>query len=311
MELNKKDKKLLYELSLNSRISVRELSRKLKLPKSTVNYRIQKLIQKGIISGFRTYYDFGKLGLLDFVLKLKFQNLDAEKEAEITSYLLKNRHVMWLGSSYGKWELMIELGAENIDEIFSFLSGFNRKYNKYILKKELLQSISESFFGFKNDEVKNPKVINLDFIGREAKLDKTDKKIVEYLIKKPDYNLYELAEEISISLNNARKRIKNMIDNKVILGYSAQIDISKLNLGWYIIGIVAKDSSNERKLIEFLKNHPNVLYFYKYLGEIDYEIGLCIKDSKELEKIIREIKIRFPEMIQDYEFYIMTNYIKK
>ena len=53
-ELNLLDKKILYELDLNSRIPISTLAKNVRTSKETVNFRIKRLIKNGYIKGFVT-----------------------------------------------------------------------------------------------------------------------------------------------------------------------------------------------------------------------------------------------------------------
>jgi len=74
IKLDLKDKKLLYQLDINSRQSYKEIGKKIGLSKDAVSYRIKQLQEEGIIRQFHTVIDVGKLGLISFRLYLKFQN---------------------------------------------------------------------------------------------------------------------------------------------------------------------------------------------------------------------------------------------
>lgn len=56
------DKKILYELDINSRITLSALSKKIKLPKATTNYRLSRLIKKEYIKSFHPLIDASRLG---------------------------------------------------------------------------------------------------------------------------------------------------------------------------------------------------------------------------------------------------------
>ena len=306
MRLDTRDKKLIQELLLDSRQSTRELGKKLHISKSAVNYRIKKLIKNKVMLGFRTYINYSKLNTSLFAVYLKFENITKETEFEIIKYLLTNKKVTWLGNSYGNWEIIFEFKTENQIELISFLSEFYKNFSQYIKKKELVQYISEDVFGFKFFKTNKLKPIHLDFLGKQEKLDKLDKKIIDYLEKKPDYLLHALALKLNVSLDTARKRIKKLIKNKTIAGFSAQINFDSLNWSWYIFQVSFNKYFQESEFLNFLKLHPNTYYAIKYLGKWDYEIGLYISDSKELEKFIFELKSKFPELIKDYEFSLIT-----
>lgn len=308
MQLDNKDKTLVYELGLNSRQSIRELAKKTKLSKSTVNYRIQRLIDNKIITGFKTYFNYSKIGIASFALYLKFQNTTKEIENKIINYFSSNESVTWLGSSYGNWELIIEFTVQDFLTLSNFLSEFYKTYNHYIYKKELAQYISQDMFSYKFlPDITEPKSLHIDFVGEKTELDEIDKKIITYIIKNPRYNLYKIAIHLSLSIDLVRQRIKKLVKNKIIAGYSIQLDFNALNMGWYILQLTMKDSTQEETFIEFIQKHPNTYYLIKYSGKWDYEIGLYIKDSKELENFISELKSNFSEQIKYYEFSLITN----
>ena len=59
-----KNKKILGELVLNSRIPINRLAKKVGLSREVVTYRINQLKEKGIITGFHAVIDEEKLGYL-------------------------------------------------------------------------------------------------------------------------------------------------------------------------------------------------------------------------------------------------------
>ena len=56
-EFDLKDKRLLYELDCNSRQTIQQLAKKIGLSKDAVKYRMNKLINEGIIKSCGTLND--------------------------------------------------------------------------------------------------------------------------------------------------------------------------------------------------------------------------------------------------------------
>ena len=61
MKLDLKDKKILYELDLNSRATLNEIAKKVGLSKQVVDYRLKNLIKNNVINRFYTAINFSKL----------------------------------------------------------------------------------------------------------------------------------------------------------------------------------------------------------------------------------------------------------
>ncbi|MBU4242067.1 MAG: winged helix-turn-helix transcriptional regulator [Nanoarchaeota archaeon] len=60
MKLDFKDKKILYNLDLNSRATLNEIAKKVKLSKQVVDYRLKNLLKNKIIKEFYTVINFSK-----------------------------------------------------------------------------------------------------------------------------------------------------------------------------------------------------------------------------------------------------------
>lgn len=91
--LDGKDREILFELDLNSRISINKLAKKVKLNSGTVNYRIKKLEEKKIISGYYSVIDASLIGFEQFRVYLKYQYINPEKEEELLNYLNENEMI--------------------------------------------------------------------------------------------------------------------------------------------------------------------------------------------------------------------------
>ena len=80
------DKKIMFEIDKNSRRSINEISKILKLKKDTVAYRIKQLEDNKIIQGYYTVIDYSKLGYILLRYYVKFQNTTLELEEEIINH---------------------------------------------------------------------------------------------------------------------------------------------------------------------------------------------------------------------------------
>ena len=64
VKIDSKDKKILSLLSLNARIPLTQISKKVSLSRDAVNYRITNLEKSGTIQGYRVVVDMSKLVIL-------------------------------------------------------------------------------------------------------------------------------------------------------------------------------------------------------------------------------------------------------
>src|SRR3989338_9401358 len=89
------DRKLIAELDKNCRISNTQLAKKLRKSREVVAYRVQKLEERGIITGFISSINPTKFGQFMFKVYLKLENLPSERE-RFYAVLEQNKDIYWL-----------------------------------------------------------------------------------------------------------------------------------------------------------------------------------------------------------------------
>ena len=130
--LDQKDREILSLLSENSRLPVSILSRKLRIGKDTLWYRLQRLIDSKIIEAFVTEIDEGALGYKRHLIYLAFQDVDQTQEEEIISFIVTFPFVSWTTTSTGKWSVILDFLAHDINDIESFLDQLRHRFGPCI-----------------------------------------------------------------------------------------------------------------------------------------------------------------------------------
>src|SRR5271157_1625973 len=113
MDVDSKDKKILYELEYNARKPFSEIARNVKIPKQVVGYRIKKMTENGVIRGFRALVDTHRLGYFSYRIYIRFQNVTPENENALFRKLSNWKNVLWIIAITGRWDLEIVLVARN------------------------------------------------------------------------------------------------------------------------------------------------------------------------------------------------------
>ena len=137
LELDLNDWKTLNQLDMDSKQSDAEIGKKTRISKQVVNYRIKKLIEKGIITGFYPHINLAKLGYGAHKIYLRFKSLSGAQEKEIWGYLEKQPNIVWVISCSGRWDLIFAIVSKNIEEFNQILTGFMNKYSKNIAERSI------------------------------------------------------------------------------------------------------------------------------------------------------------------------------
>lgn len=126
-EIDEKDMKILDIIQKNSNISLKELSRQLSSPITTVYSRIKRLEKLGVIKGYRAILDANKLGLgtTAFILaSFKYKIVEKGRtvsQREIAKRIANLPGVQEVHIISGDWDILIKVKAKDVNEMGKFV----------------------------------------------------------------------------------------------------------------------------------------------------------------------------------------------
>ncbi len=310
MDLDKKDRRLMYELSTNSRMPLTALSKKLVCSKELAHYRFEKLRNDGAFSFFSTIINPAKFGYKIYPLYIKFAGLNKSKEKEVISFFNDNKNIIWAGALLGEWDFAIEICSKGLEELRRIWSVIFNKYSAIIQKYELLISLEESIFGYKqffNPETGSEITVNL-CEKEDEKIKRKDIELLLALANDSRLSLSDVSRRTGQSVDRVKDRFRWLQDSNVINGFTVWIDLSKFDYTWCIL--LLKLNRKSENLSLFLKRHPQVHYLVDFIGKWDMEIALNIRQGYEIKEFIKSLFEEFPGVIKDYTFSLVTKEFK-
>ena len=306
------DRKILKILLSNSRESVTSMSKKIGLGRENVDYRLKRLISTGFIKDFITEFNEKTLLIKHHILFAQLIRLRPDDEKDILEYLKQHRYISWIGTAAGKWTLIFDIYLTEIIELHQIVNELLLKLGKHVEEYSLLELESGEYFFEKYLEEKSISIIKKRKKLPTKSLDLIDYKILYLLNKNSRINYVELSEKIGLTANGIKKRIKDLEKEDFIRKYSITLDFKKFGYEWY--GIQLKLTKFDQETInhiqQFFRNHPKVIFYYKYIGPWDYDIGFIAKNSTELRELINELRAKFPEELKLIDVFITLDEIK-
>ena len=300
------DRKILYELDLNARITTTKIGKKIRKSKQFVDYRIKKLEEAKIIRGYITVIDYAKLGYLSMRVYFKFQNLSPQKQEEIEEALTKDTRVWWLVTLEGVWDVGYAVAVKNVLDFYEYWDIIMKKYQKYIQKRSVV--IYTNIKQYAKSYLLNKENITKGTIVGASKQEKTlkqfDLQLLKIISDKGNIALIELAKKLKTSPIVIRSHLKELQELGIIQGYRALIDVSFLGYRYYKSYINFIDTVKINEFEAFCLKHQNILNTNRTIGGKDFEIELQAKSFEEFEKIMNKLRSTFPGMINDFEFVI-------
>nr|MBA4405443.1 hypothetical protein [Nanoarchaeum sp.] len=303
MQLDLKDKKILYQLDLDSRSSANKIAKTVGLSKDAVNYRINNLIKNGIIKNFYTVLNTPQLGFMHFNTLFRFRTISKEIKKKFIDYCINNKRVIWCVSCYGSWDFGVSFLAKNLEDYNLFIQDVLNNFGEEIHEKVVSLIVDSPTYS--RDYLIN-KTAGKEFVYKTSgdnKIDETENKILKLISQNANLNVVQIASKLDLSVDVVRYRINQLIEKNIIQGFRINIDTEKIGYLYYKLLFTLKDLSHDREVQfkEYSKRNPNIIQFIKYIGKWEIQLELEVESESDLFKIIEEIRNNFGDIIQTYE----------
>lgn len=304
-----KDKKILYQLDVNSRQPNSEIAKKVGLSKQVVGFRVKRLVDEEVINVFYSVIDISKLGFTVHKNFLRLKNLDSRKEKGLLDFLKNHPDIVWVASCDGKYDLAFGTWARDMAFLDKTITELNKKFGEYISEREIATIIRGEYFtrdyfitNKENKENKEHRESFFESVPAPIKIDEHDWNILVQIASNSRKTCVDLAREIKLSPDAIADRIKRLEKSGVLKHYNIVLNESKYSYLHYKILIGFRNISEQKEKLfrDYCKANPNVVYIVKALGSWDTEIDIEVETPEKLREIIMEVKTKFSEIIRDY-----------
>ncbi|MFA4960164.1 MAG: Lrp/AsnC family transcriptional regulator [Candidatus Pacearchaeota archaeon] len=302
-KLDKKNKKILHYLDIDSRQSLSQLAKRVGLSKQVIDYRIKEMLKEKVILNFYSVINFSKLGYTHYKLYFKFQNVNPINEEKIIHHWVSCKNSVWVALCRGIWDLAVSIISKDTNELGGIIDDFTNKFSKFILEKNILITQISPVFT-KNYLIDEKEKKEFVYIKKNEKyeLDEDEIKILSILSTNARISIIELMEKTGLSRDVISYRLKKLKEEEILSQFRVNIDLN--NIGYRLYKIILRlknlSSGKEEEIKSFVKGNLNGVQFLKVLGNWDIELEFEIQNEEELHKILQEIRSEFSDIIRDY-----------
>lgn len=116
--LDSKDERILEELLQDGRKSVVEVAESLDLPRATVQERLKRLVESGIIKRFAAIPDYSKIGkqVMAYIF-VTFSNEGGLSQRKLAEEISRIPGVYEVSVISGEWDMLLKVRASSVEEI--------------------------------------------------------------------------------------------------------------------------------------------------------------------------------------------------
>ncbi|MFA5173670.1 MAG: Lrp/AsnC family transcriptional regulator [Candidatus Pacearchaeota archaeon] len=302
-ELDLKDRKILYELEQDSRQSLNEIAKKVRLKKETVFHRIKNLEKQGIIKKYLLEINSYKMGYEFYSILLRYKDTTPNIEEKIYNFLKNNKNVGWLTKCEGAWDINLTVITKGNLKLKDFLDELITKFGDYISDKQIFTTTELTYFkrGFWLDKP-HTKTITTG-TSDIAEIKEADYKLIRILSNDARKPLVDIGNILKTDAKNVAYKIKKYEKEGIIQGSKILVDFTKIGYKFYKTYFSLKNTNEEKikKLFEFLQNSKNIIWATKMIGSYDLSIEMEVKDTEEFRKILDNLKLNFSDIINKHE----------
>ncbi len=311
IDLSKKDRKILWELDRDARQTAAQIAKKTRLSQQVVDYRIKRMEEQGIISGYHTIINFSKFGFMYCRILLKLRNADEKKVEEMFHTLKNMEKTVWISRNHGCWDFATVFMVKTIPELNEQFKEIMYQYGHYIEDKMI--SIAVKFFNFKSKFLlEDSHIVNIPYTvsgldTTEAELNEKDIELIQAISKNSRIKLIELSEKTKIPLQTLRSRIRKLEEQNIIQEYRPSINFHKLGLLHYHVFLKLDNlnKKNESIITHYLINNHMTIYTTFALSGADLEFDVLLRSDYQLTEFMNRMSNLFPSILRNYSFMLM------
>jgi Lrp/AsnC family transcriptional regulator, regulator for asnA, asnC and gidA len=255
--IDRTDLKIINSLTKNARLSDACLARQLNIAASTINRRIEALLQDRVIT-IKALPNPNKIGYkASAVIGL---DVDLKKVDGLCEKLSENSHLTLVVTILGRFDVLIIADYFNFEMLNSFIKqelprieGINR------IEPYFVSETTKRYSGmFPNGTAANTNIF----------IDEVDRKLLAALGKNGRIAYSQLAEEIGISVATISRRVRAMIDQDIL---KITVVPNPAKFGYQAIaGVVLHTDFNKvSKIAAILAESPEVHTVMKLANSFD------------------------------------------
>lgn len=306
--MDAKDRTILFELSCNARIPIKELAKKIRMSESSTIYRIERLEKNEILLGTNTIVNAYKLGYQGFRGNITLKNCNPQIEKEILTHITNKEEFSVVGTAKHNQEIFIMSWIQSTAKFNTAIQSLKETYGEYVKNILIDTYIGATYYPRQYLGNKDAKESHVSITEKENydELDLSILKLLAYDARKP---ALQIASELEKPVKTIINRIRAMEKKGIIAGYGVNINIDRIGYSYYKLDIVFSKPIKKEILQSFAKKNKYSIYIDYAINRLDFEYNVEVENQGQLNRIIDELK-EMGQGIEHLEIKELHKYLK-
>ncbi|RLI97604.1 MAG: hypothetical protein DRO99_02810 [Candidatus Aenigmatarchaeota archaeon] len=303
--LKKKDKRLLYEFCLNSRLPYSILGRKSGMSQQLAAYKMKSFISNGMVGHSYPIIDYSYFSLLQFRVHFRVSYRSKEAFRGLVSRLYEHENVVGIMERSGRYDIIVTFMAKNpssFNKTLKQLIAENPGLRNYMILTTVVSHYLPKKYLAMPDEDKD---IIIGGDRESIEITDTEKDVLLSVCRDARAHIVKIARDADVSPRTAVSTMKRLSTKGVLKGFSSVLNLRKL--GYHRSAMLIRyhnlSVDIEDKLRTFCIRNKNITEMHKLFGDFDVEITAEAETAEEIRKVFIQIRELFEEIIMDSDTF--------
>jgi Lrp/AsnC family transcriptional regulator, leucine-responsive regulatory protein len=268
--MDKKDAAIIRHLEIDGRASFAQIGRKVRLSKEVVNYRIQRMIEQGIIKRFEATINQFSMGYQQY-------RVLATIDPQAIPQLRKKFGILARQRKLSKWNVDIAIWAKTNAEFEKQLTQLQLANVRIFLVTKRYSLLHAYLHGEQQHQ---------ELIAGSHEIDAKSQRILEELQNDGRMSAVDLAKKVGISSVAIAERIRDLQKKHILLGTRIVLDTSLLGYDSYQIHVKTTTLTPVR---EWLLLEKQVTGIRQLIGDFDLEFSIQVPNAQNLAEFMENL----------------------
>jgi DNA-binding Lrp family transcriptional regulator len=310
VDIDLKDRKILYEVDLNCRQSNAQIGKKVGLSKEVTTYRIKRMEEEGIITGYWTAINTYKIGYYVFRIYINLIDVSAKIKIEIIQYFMKNEDAWAVLTYKGPVDLDIVIWVKDVYTFNQYWINTLQLYGKYFTQSTIsilthVISCKKTYLLNNDETLSEREFYHTSCEGDPIQIDRLDYQLLDELALNARTPLLDIAKKLQCSPQTVNYRIKQLMKKEIIQAFRININPTKIGLQGCAVDLYLKNQAMRGQILDYIKSKSNIYdIMIMNVGWADLAFQVYIRNIDELSKLMEELETKFPDSIRKYHYWM-------
>ncbi len=287
-------------LELRARDSYTQIAKRTKLSEQLVKYHVHRGKDEGFVSEMTAIFDPTALGYTLYIVYLRFSGASSESERRWFKKTERCKGVMVLADTFERWNAIVAVFAKDANHLDRIINTLTRPMKDKVVEMQVTTRLrchygstcilNKSYQVIKPAPATPPPIVRVD---------EKDLKIMHMLAIDARVSARRIGTYVELSPSTVQNRIAQLEAKKVIVGYRAIYDYSRL--GYFVSRLLFRlaepASTITNQITKELFRTGKVNVVARHLGFADLDARCLTRSINHLSSLISGIRDKFVDDI--------------